>query len=680
MPTEKRHIYSTGTKNVTTGNVVVEQDINYFNANDESAMKSIIRYVEDEGQKFRQNQVYDGLSLSNAGGSLVNISAGNGFVGGRWGTVESTNIDFAGSGSGNYDVFIRMTANVDTPRNPSTGETYTVVFEPTSGFSYSDNDLYLGNVNLTGVGVLGVISSIGSRRIDTRYIRPYGTATSVSVLTGSAPAYQSAFDFLSATNQANLPLVAVKGISSTQGFSGTTIETTGVVDVGTDLGVAANTYLSGTLEVDGVTDVYNHLNVTMNTYLSGTLKTDGQVDFYDKLYVTDNFQVSGSSRVEGRSDVEGVFEVGGAVHLSGTQTVDSDSILIGNVGVGANTYLSGTLQVDGIVNMYGSNLYAQELYISGTVGADGIIESQSYMSGTQFHSNVTGGTPPFVVQSTQKVANLNVDLLDGLNTGATSGSIPINDGALNLGLNSDLLDGQEGSYYSVKATTDAHAALSVQHLTWTTDQGGNNIHINNLPIATTSIYGATKLATSVSSTSTSLAATSSAVRLAYNKGNGDTGHSHSVYASTSHTHTLANSNINEQIFPASMLVTSVNGGATIVQNDSIDTEISFDSSGNGEVHFAIPYFQGRTVDKIVFGGKGSGNTIHGQPIRRYNNGTSAGIATEQSATWGASHAEISYINNWSHTDTGHALQYRLRRTIGSVATLHISSVAIFYSN
>jgi len=659
MPTEKRHIYSTGTVNVETGNVVVKQDINYFNANDESAMKSIIRYIEDEGQKFRQNQIYDGLGISALGApfSGVAVATGNGFLGGRWGTVDSANIDFTGSGAGDYHVLLRMSPNLDTPRNPSTGETFTIVYEPAGSFSYDDNDLFLGHVNLSSTGVVGTVNSIGSRRYDTRFIRPYGTSTTVSVLTGTAPAYISAFDFQSSVNKSNIPLRADAGFSGTA-ISGSSLVISDFVDIIGNFGVGANTYLSGTLQVDGVTNLYDTLNVTSDTYLSGTLKTDGQVELFDKLYVTSDSYFSGTSRVTGRSDVEGVFEVGGAVHLSGTLEVDSATHLKNNLYVTNNTILSGTLDVDGVVNFYGTDVYTQRLYVSGTIGADGIIESQSYLSGTQFHSNVAGGTPPLVVQSTTKVANLNADFLDDLNTGATSGSIPINDGVLNVGLNADILDGQEGSYYSVKTTTDAHAALVDEHLNWKNQEG------------------VSQLSSSISSTSIVLSANSLAAKTAYDVGN----HSH-PYAATSHTHDLSDVNIDKQIYNAGVNYMGIsNSGITLVQNDEITFEVSIDSQALGQVFFAVPYISGRTVASISIGGKSNvTRTIKGAFFRRTEIGSST-IGSETDASWNSTDSNNTYTINASSTNENEMYYFRLRETGGLACVLNITNILITYSN
>ena len=76
----------------------------------------------------------------------------------------------------------------------------------------------------------------------------------------------------------------------------------------------------------------------------------------------------------------------------------------------------------------------------------------------------------------------------------------------------------------------------------------------DLPSGTTSAKGVVQLTTSVSSTSTTLAATASSVKAAYDKGN----HSH-PYAPASHTHTK--SQITDMPTKLSQFVNDIGAGA-----------------------------------------------------------------------------------------------------------------------
>jgi hypothetical protein len=77
------------------------------------------------------------------------------------------------------------------------------------------------------------------------------------------------------------------------------------------------------------------------------------------------------------------------------------------------------------------------------------------VTGTPAFNGGSGSTPPFSVDSSFRVTNLNADLLDGYHAGNASGSIPIGNGTLNTNLNADMLDGQSGSFYQSASNINA---------------------------------------------------------------------------------------------------------------------------------------------------------------------------------------------------------------------------------
>ena len=148
MVTEKRHMYATGTVNVETGNVAVKQDINYFTANPQSATRSIIRMMEDMDRRFSQNQIRDGLAVSN-GGSTVDIASGTAKVGGRFVNVDAVNIS-AAVADGDYNVILQVVGVTETnTRDPSSGETVTVILELSGSWADSDFKLALSDAQIS---------------------------------------------------------------------------------------------------------------------------------------------------------------------------------------------------------------------------------------------------------------------------------------------------------------------------------------------------------------------------------------------------------------------------------------------------------------------------------------------------------------------------------------------------
>jgi hypothetical protein len=69
---------------------------------------------------------------------------------------------------------------------------------------------------------------------------------------------------------------------------------------------------------------------------------------------------------------------------------------------------------------------------------------------------------PFTVSSTTKVVNLNADLLDGFNSGNSSGQIPVSNGTVNTNLNADLLDGQQASAFQGRVSGNCAVGSTIR--------------------------------------------------------------------------------------------------------------------------------------------------------------------------------------------------------------------------
>lgn len=97
-------------------------------------------------------------------------------------------------------------------------------------------------------------------------------------------------------------------------------------------------------------------------------------------------------------------------------------------------------------------------------------------------ADVTTGTAPLVVNSTTKVSNLNVDLLDGLTTGNSSGQIPISNGTRCVDLNADKLDSQTATYYTDASNLDS-GTLSTDRFNDSShgNRSGGGLHADATP-------------------------------------------------------------------------------------------------------------------------------------------------------------------------------------------------------
>ncbi|MFA6450329.1 MAG: hypothetical protein WCX65_12720, partial [bacterium] len=96
--------------------------------------------------------------------------------------------------------------------------------------------------------------------------------------------------------------------------------------------------------------------------------------------------------------------------------------------------------------------YGDGSNLTGVVASGAVAKTGDTMTG-QLTSTVAIGTAPFVITSTTKVANLNVEQIDGYDAGNATGNIPINNGTVNVNLNADYLDGWSSTAFATTAHT-----------------------------------------------------------------------------------------------------------------------------------------------------------------------------------------------------------------------------------
>ena len=194
-----------------------------------------------------------------------------------------------------------------------------------------------------------------------------------------------------------------------------TIETAGGTDkftVDTDNG---NTDIQGTLDVAGDVTAASNITVTGNLTVNGTTTTvNSTVTTYDDPVITLGGDTAPSSSDGKDRGVEFRYYDGSAkIGFFGFDRSTQEYIFL-TTATNTSEVLTGT---DGA-------LRAGSINITGA-GTSLDVDNNANIDGTltvdgQITSNLADGTAPFAITSTTKVANLNVDLLDGMTTASAN--------------------------------------------------------------------------------------------------------------------------------------------------------------------------------------------------------------------------------------------------------------------
>jgi hypothetical protein len=169
------------------------------------------------------------------------------------------------------------------------------------------------------------------------------------------------------------------------------------------------------------------------------------------------------------------FFIGNGSQLTGVIAGTGDTIANGNsnitifstsVGISANAVANVVVVTATGANIAGT-LNATGNANTGNLGTGRVIATGN-ISGTQLISNITTGTAPLVVSSTTVVANLNADLLDGLNTATanTANTVAVRDANGNIAANFFIGNGS-----SLSAIAGANVTGTVANATFATSAG-----------------------------------------------------------------------------------------------------------------------------------------------------------------------------------------------------------------
>lgn len=341
--TEKRHMYETGTVNVETGNVAVKQDINYYNANPQSATRSIIRMMEDMDRRFSQNQIYDGATVSN-GSSTVDVASGTLKIGGRWVSLSGTAIS-AAVGDDTYFVVAEVIGVTETnTRDPSGGEAVTLTLVASGSYTATDWKLVLGSAVISSSTVQSV-EDRAKRQINTTIIKPYGGSSQVSIYTGDSPVYREAIRFTADTISPYNKIVSAFPISGTA-ISGTSLNISGDTVLAGDITATiisgSSLDITGVSELDGAVHIGGLLDVDGNITTGGTLQVSGTsseiVDLSGSAFSAASFAIG--SKVLEQSEFDNLDGLDQGIRTTDKPTF-AGVILTKGLELGANS-ISGT--------------------------------------------------------------------------------------------------------------------------------------------------------------------------------------------------------------------------------------------------------------------------------------------------------------------------------------------------
>lgn len=472
--TEKRHMYETGTVNVETGNVAVKQDINYYNANVQSATRSIIRFIEDSDRRFSQNQIYDGATVSN-GGSTVDVASGTLKIGGRWVSLSGTGISAAVSDD-IYFVVAQVTGVSETnSRDPSGGEAVTLTLVASGSYSATDWKLVLGSAVISSSTVQSV-QDRAKRQVNATIIKPYGSATQVSIYTGDSPVYREAIRF---TANKILPYNNIESAFDITGnkISGTTLDVSGQTNVADVSGsaISAVSFAIGSKvlsqsefdNLDGQDQGVRSTDDPTFVNLTGTSITIGA----NRIDTNEWANLDGLDQPVKQADSPSF------VRLTATQTGSSISpFIVSSTAIVANLNVD---QVDGY-------------------DLDQPLLEASSPQFVQITATQTGSSiPPFIVTSTNKVTNLNADKVDGYDfdqslkkdaspefrdlTITFNGTLDISNGILEMG-NGEIRTGN-------LIIDGANITNLVGNLIFDTQAGMEIVFYENINMANNSIVG-----------------------------------------------------------------------------------------------------------------------------------------------------------------------------------------------
>ena len=125
------------------------QAINLIDGNHDSVLQKVFRYVQDSSRRESSNRIYD---IDDFSANTTNLTFANAsvFIAGRWLVLSSINevVDSLVSAIGDHYIIINASFTESDTRIVGTGETYSMLIQPVSGYTESDSKLVIGKTTI----------------------------------------------------------------------------------------------------------------------------------------------------------------------------------------------------------------------------------------------------------------------------------------------------------------------------------------------------------------------------------------------------------------------------------------------------------------------------------------------------------------------------------------------------
>jgi hypothetical protein len=250
--------------------------------------------------------------------------------------------------------------------------------------------------------------------------------------------------YLNATNISSGTLADAR-LSSNVVLRDGTQTITGVKTIGNDLGFRVGEPADGAVEM-----VYNSTSKLFTIFTSFGGYYTGSALIYDSTvdqWMIDGYQIISKNTVQD-TPVNGNIDVPISSNWAYDHVAAADPhagyMLESNIGTGANNYLqlNGSSQIPAVSGALLTNVNADQTdgydaSETSTVSTLAARDASANLTANVLVSDVAIGTAPLTVTSTTKVANLNADLLDDLNTAtaSTASTVAARDASGNLTAN-----------------------------------------------------------------------------------------------------------------------------------------------------------------------------------------------------------------------------------------------------
>ena len=371
--------YEITESSISAGSAIVIQQIQYTGDDGQSIQKNVQRLLEDVVQQYSYGHVASGVGLSAGGGALVDYSAGEFIIGGRYCDLSGGSVTLTANNAWNY-IYAQLDGYTEGSTRDPRNESFTL--HASGSYTPAFTRLLLGRAYLNA-GTAEQVTQI-------RQAPDFSASNIYPSLNTSIDLYSyygnNIASFMSGTTeihsdlyiQDNLYLSGTALFKDTITYEAatyfdTTLTTVGAGIIGGTFTASGAANLLSTLDVTGDFDVNSKFSVvaaTGNTGIDGTLSVAQDFDI-----ATNKFNVSYTT---GNVDVAGNIDVVGAIYGGSTnqfQVTSAGAIsTTSTLSVGGQSDFTGAVHLIDIIDVDGVGVFGSNLTASGTIYVDTITE------------------------------------------------------------------------------------------------------------------------------------------------------------------------------------------------------------------------------------------------------------------------------------------------------------------